>query len=111
MALGLIVAGFTATQRNMLLGMGGSKVLRYAATTGFYKEILKYLAHCISAGLFVTLVSMVGIFISRSGWAWPLWLALWVGSIILVVAFLVRNELLMARIFARFMEEQSQRRN
>ena len=106
MALGLIVAGFTATQRNMLLGMGGAKVLRYAATTGYYKDVLGYLAQCIYAGLIVTLASMIGIFIDNCCWVWPLWLALWVGSIVLVVALLIRNEWLMARIFTRFMEEQ-----
>ena len=60
MTLGVVVAGFTATQRNMLLGMAGTKVLRFAATTGYHKDVLDYLAHCIYAALFVTAVSAVG---------------------------------------------------
>lgn len=110
MTLGVVVAGFTATQRNMLLGMGGTKVLRYAATTGYYKDVLDYLAHCIYASLLVTVVSVAGIFVENGGWARSSWLALWVGSIVLVVALMIRNECLMSRIFTHFMGEQSRQK-
>lgn len=106
MALGLIVAGFTATQRNMLLGMSGSRVLRRAAASGYDEDILNYLARCIYAGLFVTLVSVAGVFIEDCSWIWISWLALWIGSIFFMVAQLVINEWLMSRIFKRFMEDE-----
>ena len=111
MTLGVVVAGFTATQRNMLLGMGGTKVLHYAATTGYYKDVLDYLAHCIYAALFVTVVSVPGMFLDGSSWGWSLWLALWVGSVFLVIGLMVRNEWLMSRIFTHFMKEQKHRNN
>ena len=97
MTLGLVVVGFTATQRNMLLGMGGSKVLRFAANTGYYKDIISYLAHCIFAGLSVTVLSLVGLFIDTCSLEWTSWLALWVGSIVLVIGILIRNEMLASR--------------
>ena len=105
MTLGVVVAGFTATQRNMLLSMGGTKVLRFAATTGYYKDVRDYLAQCIHAALFVVVVSAAGIFISENSWAWFLWLAFWVGSLVLVLVFMIRNEVLMSRIFTHFIKE------
>ncbi len=43
MTFGVVVAGFTATQRNMLLGMGGARVLRFAGHTGYCQNVLRYL--------------------------------------------------------------------
>jgi len=106
MALGLIVAGFTATQRNMLLSMSGSQVLRFAATSGYAKDILSYLADCVYAGLFATFISLIGIFLGDHGIWQSLWLAFWVGSLLLMILILVRNEWLMHRVFTRFMDEQ-----
>ena len=106
MAIGLIVAGFTATQRNMLLSMSGSRVLRFAATTGYYKDVLHYLSECIYAGLFATFLSLIGIFLEDCGVWQSVWLGALVGSILLIICILVRNEVLMNRIFTRFMEEQ-----
>ncbi len=106
MALGLIVAGFTETQRNMFLSMSGSKVLRFAATSGYYKDILNYLADCVYAGLFATLVSLIGIFLGDRGMWQSIWAAFWIGSILLMILVLVRNQWLMHRVFTRFMEEQ-----
>ncbi len=106
MALGLIVAGFTETQRNMLLSMSGSKVLRFAATSGYYKDILNYLADCVCAGLFATLVSLIGIFLGDHDMWQSVWSAFWIGSILLMILVLVRNQWLMHRVFTRFMEEQ-----
>ena len=109
MTLGVVVAGFTATQRNMLMSMGGTKVLRFAATTGYYRDVRDYLAWCIYAALFVVVVSGAGIFVNCNSWAWSLWLALWVGSVVLVLGFMVRNEILMSRIFTHFIKEQISR--
>jgi len=104
--LGLIVAGFTETQRNMLLSMSGSKVLRFAANSGYYEDILGYLSDCVYAGLFATVVSVTGIFLGENEFLNSVWLATWVGSISLMVAVLARNQILMHRVFTRFMEEQ-----
>lgn len=106
MALGMIVAGFTATQRNMLLSMTGSKILRFAAKTDYYKDILHYLRECIYAGLFVTAISLFGLFISECGLWREVWLFFWVGSITLTICILVRNEILSHLMFTLFMKEQ-----
>ena len=88
MALGLIVAGFTETQRNMLLSMSGSKVLRFAAKTGYYKNILNYLAECVYAGLFVTFISLIGFFLADHIFLQSIWSAFWFGSILLMILIL-----------------------
>ncbi len=104
MTLGVVVAGFTATQRNMLLGMGGARVLRFAVKTGYYKNVLRYLGECVYVGLIVTVVSAVCVLVSWYTW---LKLGLWGGSVVLVLALIARNEWLMFLIIKRFMEEQT----
>jgi len=104
--LGLIVAGFTATQRNMLLGMGGSKVLRFAAKTGYYRDVLAYLARCIYAGLALTVVSMARP-LAEGYWPAAAWVALWIASLALMLTQLLLNEILMTRIVKRFIEQEN----
>ena len=111
MTLGVVVAGFTATQRNMLLSMGGSRVMRFAADTTYYRDVLTYLVQCIYASLFVVVISLIGAFITKEMGVWRYWLAFWSGSVFLLLALMIRNELLMSRIFSRFMEGQSSRKN
>ena len=106
MTFGVVVAGFAATQRNMLLGMKGSSVLKFAVRTGFHDSVLAYLMHCVYAGLVVSVVSVVGFFINSNPLYWSVWFALLIGSIALVIALILRNEILMVRIVKRFMEDQ-----
>lgn len=106
MTFGVVVAGFAATQRNMLLGMRGSSVLKFAVRTGFHDSVLAYLMHCVYAGLSVSVVSVVGFFINSNPLYWSVWFALLIGSIALVIALILRNEILMVRIVKRFMEDQ-----
>lgn len=106
MTFGVVVAGFAATQRNMLLGMRGSSVLKFAVRTGFHDSVLAYLMHCVYAGLAVSVVSVVGFFINSNPLYWSVWFAFLIGSIALVIALILRNEILMVRIVKRFMEDQ-----
>ena len=106
MTFGIVVAGFAATQRNMLLGMRGSTVLRFALRTGFHNDVLAYLMHCVYAGLSVSVVSVTGFFLgSQHHLLWKFWLILITFCISLVIALITRNEILMARIVKRFMED------
>ena len=105
MTFGIVVSGFVATQRNMLLTMGGANVLRYAVRTGFYKDVLAYLAECIGTGLLVTGISITGFFLDRSILGWSIWLSLLSGAASLVVCLMVRNEILVFRMIQRFLEE------
>lgn len=106
MTFGVVVAGFAATQRNMLLGMRGSSVLKFAVRTGFHDSVLAYLMHCVYAGLGVSVVSVVGFFVNSNPLYWSVWFAFLIGSIALVIALILRNEILMVRIVKRFMEDQ-----
>ena len=109
MTFGIVVAGFAATQRNMLLGMRGSSVLEFAVKTGFHNDVLQYLMHCVYAGLFVSAVSVIGFFINGNGnpLLWWAWFAVLVGAIVLVIALILRNEVLMGRIVKHFIEDKS----
>ena len=107
MTFGIVVAGFAATQRNMLLDMRGSSVLEFAVKTGFHNDVLQYLMHCVYAGLFVSAVSVIGFFINGNPLLWWGWFAILVGSVVLVIALILRNEVLMGRIVKRFMEDQN----
>ena len=106
MTFGIVVSGFVATQRNMLLSMNGAQVLRFAARTGFYQDVLAYLMDCIQAGLIVTAVSLAGVFLHDYSHLSVAWLPLLAGGITLVVCLVFRNERLMGRIVHRFLEEQ-----
>ena len=46
MTFGIVVSGFVATQRNMLLTMSGAEVLQFAVRTGYHKEVIRYLMGC-----------------------------------------------------------------
>lgn len=107
MTFGVVVAGFAATQRSMLLGMRGSNVLRFALRTGFHHDVLDYLMHCVYAGLFVSAASVAGFFLGDNAMLWSWWLAVLTGGIVLVLALMLRNEILMRRIVSRFLEDPS----
>ena len=111
MTFGIVVAGFAATQRNMLLGLGGSRVMRFAVRTGYYDDILAYLMDCVYAGIGVSVVSVAGFFLGDSALPWSLWLVVLTGSISLVLALTLRNEIMIVRIIKRFMEEQKPKSN
>ena len=105
MTFGIVVAGFAATQRNMLLGMRGSTVLRVALRSGYHHDILAYLMHCVYAGLFVSAVSFAGFFLGGHLVLWQAWVVLLTFAVVLVLALIVRNEILMARVVKRFLED------
>ena len=104
LTFGIVVAGFAATQRNMLLGMRGSTMLRIALRSGYHHDILAYLMHCVYAGLFVSAMSMLGFFLVGISLLWDLWLIALTFAVTLVIVLILRNEILMVRIVKRFME-------
>ncbi|WP_428097982.1 hypothetical protein [Candidatus Rariloculus sp.] len=111
MTFGVVVAGFTATQRTMLLTMTGKKVMQFMASAGYHDDVLMYLRQCIWAGLLFVATSALRFFISdviwQHFWIWRLWLAIWTGLLALVLVYIVRNERLMFLIVKRFIEESS----
>ena len=105
MTFGVVVSGFVATQRNMLLTMSGAEVLRFAVRTGYHQDVLNYLMDGIRAGLLVTVVSLSGFFVSQSSRWWEVWLPGLAGTVVLVVCLLIRNEILVTRMVRHFLEE------
>ena len=106
MTFGVVVSGFAATQRNMLLGMRGSNVLRFAIRTGYHNDILDYLMHCVYAGLGVSVVSLVAFFLGDSVLMWRLWIIAVTFFIVLVLTLILRNEILMVRVVKRFIQDE-----
>lgn len=107
MTFGVVVSGFVATQRNMLLTMSGAEVLRFAVRAGFYRDVMAYFADGIRAGLFVTTVSLTGFFIGTNNTLWVVWLSIQAGGVTLVVCLIARNEILVRRMVSRYLEENA----
>ena len=102
---GVVVSGFVATQRNMLLGMGGARVLRFLARTGYYEDVLAYLSECVYAGIAVSLLSIAGLFMGSRETLWSLWTPPAAGGACLLTCLLLRNELVMRRVLKHFVKE------
>ena len=111
MTFGIVVAGFAATQRNMLIGMGQTRVLRFLARTGYDRSVLSYLTDCVGAGLATTGVSLAGFFLGKDAIAWSAWLVSLAFVVSLVIALMVRNEVMSLRIVSHFIKEQGKQEN
>ena len=107
MTFGVVVSGFVATQRNMLLTMSGADVLRFAVRTGYHQDVINYLMDGIRAGLLVTVVSLLGFFVPEKSRLWDVWLPSLTATVVLVICLLIRNEGLVTRMVSRFLEEQN----
>ena len=109
MTFGIVVAGFVAAQRNMLLTMTGSRVLRFVLKTNYYKHIINYLMDCIWAGLLVVLISLAGFLLKEGSPLWPVWTSALGGSVVLVVGLVCRNELLITLVVREFLKDQKKK--
>lgn len=105
LTFGIVVSGFTATQRNMLLTMRGATVLRVLQRTGYYHNVVDYLMQCIAAAIAVSAVSFLGFFIDSHTILWQFWLVAGTFLVGLVLGFLVRNEIIMVKVVKRFLED------
>ena len=102
-ALGVIVAGFTATQRSMLLVMVGSKILRHLARARYDEDALSYLGQTIYLGVVVSVLSVSGIFLPSHH---SVWLGCFVGVASAMFLTLLRNEMIMGIVIGRFLKDQ-----
>ena len=105
---GFVVSGFVATQRNMLLAMGGTNTLKLASSTGYHQDITDYMKQCIYTGLVATLIALTGIFIGNNTTIWIIWTTVIVFTTSLIVGLVFRNERIMATMVKKFLEEQKQ---
>lgn len=107
LTFGVVVAGFTATQRNMLIGMRALKVLADAAKVGYDHDILRYLRQCVWASMVLVVVSVARFFLNDCPFPsaqMQVWTFFWVGSFILVITTMIRNEYMMYLIVGRVMK-------
>ena len=110
MTIGVVVAGFTATQRNMLISMDGQDVLRFLANASYDKTLSRCLRQCLWSSLALTIVSVIRFFLSddpcqpRTQFVltW-IWTPLWAGHLTMVIATIIRNEVFMFFLVERFL--------
>ena len=111
MTFGIVVAGFTATQRNMLLTMGASRTLRFMTKNHLDYRVLGYFMHCIYAGLVVSGIAAIGFFLNCVSPYHIIWFSCLLGGIAVVLALIGRNELVMRIMVRRFLTESTQANN
>ena len=112
MTFGIVVAGFAATQRNMLLTLGGTEVLNRLRTTKHGHDVLDYLMHCVYSGVGLSVVAVLGLLFSDDSalFCW-LWLILITFFIALILGSVVRNEVIMKRVVKHFIVDSNHSRS
>ena len=102
--LGVVVAGFTATQRNMLVGMKGLPLFNTIAKTGHDADLTLYLKQCLWSCIALILVSGTRFFLEDlPPVLTPIWTIVWFGTFAFVIASTCRNERFMFRIIGKFL--------
>ena len=105
MTFGVVLAGFSATQRNMMFTMRNSRVIVRAKQINQLEPILKYLSRTTHVGILLTLFSFVGFFVGDHSELVRIWMV-GIGALVFFsIALLTRSELVMALLLRRFMEE------
>lgn len=104
---GIVMAGFSATQRNMLFSMRGSRVIRRAIEINQMDRVLSYLSKSSYVGIGLTLFSFAGFFVSDHIIVVLAWMTVLGALVLLAVAFLVRNEVVASLILKRYLEERT----
>lgn len=105
---GIVLAGFSATQRNMLFPMRGSRVIRRAIQINQMDRVLSYLSKDAYIGIALTLYSFVGFFVGDNLIVVRVWTAGLGGLVLFALACLTRNEIVMSLILKRYLEERSE---
>ena len=119
MAMGVVVAGFTATQRNMIIGMKGTKLLRFEAASGEGEYVCYYLHQCIRMALLLSVISALYFFADGLSVQFQhdtqhqyrefletLWTMAWFFFLAATFASLWRNERMMGSAIVQFIREQ-----
>ena len=105
--VGVVIAGFTATQRNMLLGMKDLPLLKTMATTGHDADLTLYLRQCLWSCIALILVSGTRFFLEDLPPVFtPLWTIIWFGNFAFVITSTVRNERLIFQMIGKFLRSQ-----
>lgn len=104
---GVVLAGLSAIQRNMLFPIRSSRVIRRAIEINQMDRILSYLSKSSYIGVVISLYSFVGFFVGDNLIVVRVWTAVLGGLVLFALACLTRNEVVMSLILKRFLEERS----
>ena len=105
MTLGVVIAGFTATQRNMLVGMKGLPLFKTIARTGHHQDLILYLKQCVWSSVTLVVVSTTRFFLDDAPPEFvQVWGVIWFGTFAFVIASAVRNERLMFQVIGKFLK-------
>ena len=102
---GVVLAGLSAIQRNVLFPIRSSRVIRRAIEINQMDRILSYLSKSSYIGVVISLYSFVGFFIGDHFFVVRVWMAVLVALVFFALACLARNEAVMSLIMKRYMEE------
>lgn len=102
---GVVLAGLSAIQRNVLFPIRSSRVIRRAIEINQMDRILSYLSKSSYIGVVISLYSFVGFFIGDHFFFVRVWMAVLVALVFFALACLARNEAVMSLIMKRYMEE------
>lgn len=76
--------------------------------TGYHKDITAYLMQSIYVGLATTAIAGTGLFIGNNGPLWAIWTTVTTCTVSSILLTTVRNERLVVRLVARFIEQQGE---
>lgn len=104
---GIVMAGFSATQRNMLFSIRGSRVIRRAIKINQMDRVLTYLSTSSFVGILLTLLSFVAFFVGHNIIIVGVSMGILGALVSFAIGCLVRNEVVMSLIQKRYFEEHS----
>ena len=100
-SFGAIVAGFVGTSLSILTSLG-TPVMRKIRRTRYLKQLRNYLGWAMASGILLSLISIMGMFLSRtSTWFTSTWFAaIWCFILIFCIACLYRLAKVMLLLFS-----------
>lgn len=107
MTFGIVLAGFSGTQRNMLISIRRTRVIDRAIDINQIERVLSYLTKSSYVGLVLALYSFAGFFIDDHLVVLRAWIAGLGALVFFAIAHLARNEIIMSLILKRIMAKRS----
>ncbi len=106
--LGLVMFGFAAAQRIIVFQLKGSTLSQLLVDEKLYPHILRFFTESSWSSLFLVIISMICLLVDNiMGYTmWAGCFVLWVGSLTLTLALIIRNERLMQKILKEFLSSQ-----
>lgn len=107
MTFGIVMAGFSATQRNMLFSMRGSRVIRRANKNNQMVRVWFYMAYNTFVGIAITLYSFLGFFSGTNLIFNSVWITVLGALVFLALGFLLSSEIILWRVLRQHLDKRS----